>query len=609
MKKYFYIIIIALGVTLFTSCQDWLDMPSENKFDSVTVFQSISKAEMAVLGAYKSAISQEMFYQLLSGTDECASTELNNSKGIFSRYSYDSSNSAGNSTYTSMYSTIEQANNCIKGLNLMSASNDEEQKLIDKLIGESLALRAYAYFHVVRLFGDVPFSLVPIVDAPSITSGRYDRDKIYDQCVADLQEATKLIPWKNEGNIPAERISKQAAYGILARVALHAAGYSLRFDIESFDASSIKLSKRSDQERVRELYTIASEACKEVIGRKENRLENNFDQVWRDLLCKRYNQESIFEHGMYGIDHNDIRLGYTTGIPTPSGNKPYGRGAPQLIAMPTLYFEYDGMDQRRDATICNYEIRSNNNVATMLPYSSRAIGKYRGTWKSERGSSDSRRDINAPILRYSDILLMYAEAENELNNGPTASAVDAFEEVRLRAFMGDKNLIGTTPTSKEDFFNAIVQERKLEFAFEGMRRGDITRWGIQYEILTEEKAKLIRMADHVDEYSNTPRYVAYKSLVMTALEEPNKGLSIYKSYVEEPTQTEKDMLASEGYILINLYDANTGGFFANALDSDLTWISSAFEGLQRNKTELLPLNNVMMNDNPELRTQQHPLYR
>lgn len=608
MKKYFYLTIL-FGLVFYTSCQDWLDMPSENKFDSVTVFKSISKAEMAVFGAYNAAISQEMYYQLLSGTDECMSTELNNSKGIFSRYAHDSSNSAGNSTYNAMYSTIEQANNCIKGLNAMTANNDEEQKKIDKLMGESLALRAYAYFHVVRLFGDVPFSIVPIADAPSITSGRYDRDVIYDQCIDDLQKAVTLLPWKNEGNIPSERFSKQAAYGILARVALHAAGYSLRFDIKTYDPASIKLSKRADEARVKELYSIASNACKFIIDRNENKLVDKYDQVWRDLLCKRYNNESIFEHGMYGPNHNDTRLGYTSGIPTPASNVPYGRGAPQLAVMPTLYFEYNENDQRRDATICNYEIRTNNNVATMLPYSSRAIGKYRVTWKKERGSSDSRRDINAPILRYSDILLMFAEADNELNNGPTPAAVDAFEKVRTRAFSGNKNLIGDTPKTKQGFFDAIVKERKLEFAFESIRRGDVVRWGLHYDLLTNEKAKLIKMAKHEDEYAEIPKYVAYKTIVMSVLEEPNIGLKIHKTYLQEPDQTEKNLLTAGGYTLINLYAANTGGFFANALDANLSWITSFFEGLQKNKTELLPLNINMMNDNPELREQQHPLYR
>lgn len=609
MKKKIHIILVGFGVLLFSACQDWLEMPSENKFDSVTVFQSVSKAQMAVLGAYNSAIAQEMYYQLLSGTDECMSVELNNSKGTFARYAYDATTTAGNSTYTAMYSAIEQANNCVKGLLTMTGSTEAEQKLINQLLGEALAIRGYAYFHVVRLFGDVPFSLVPTADAESITTGRYNRDEIYDQCVADLQEAVRLLPWKNEDNIPSERISKQAAHGILARVALHAAGYSLRFNIETYDAASIQLAKRPDATRVAELYTIARDACSAVMTKGENNLLDKYDKIWRDLVCKRYNEESIFEHGMYGTAHNDIRLGYATGIPTPASNTPYGRGAPQVAAMPTLYYDYDEDDQRRDVTICNHEMRTNNNEVTLVPYASRTIGKYRATWKNERGSSDSRRDINAPILRYADILLMFAEAENELNNGPTAAAKSAYEKVRLRAFNNDDTQIGTTPTTKDAFFDALVQERKLEFAFESIRRGDLVRWGIHYETLINEKSKLIRMANHEGEYSSIPKYAAYKIIKMTVLEEPHIELPVYATYVTEPDQATKNALAADGYTLVNLYAANTGGFFANALDANLSWVSSFFDGLQKNKTELLPLHESMMNDNPELRDQQHPLYR
>src|SRR5690606_36307607 len=100
-------------------------------------------------------------------------------------------------------------------------------------------------------------------------------------------------------------------------------------------------------------------------------------------------------------------------------------------------------------------------------------GKYRAKWKKDRGSSDSRRDVNAPILRYADILLMFAEAENELNGGPTPAAKDAFEEVRLRAFKNDATKIGAVPSDKEGFLDAIIKERKLELAFEGTRRTDL----------------------------------------------------------------------------------------------------------------------------------------
>lgn len=607
MKKIINIILVCSLILFLGSCEDWLDMPSETKFDTSNIFLSTSKAEMAVLGSYSAAIAQEMHYQLLSGTDECMSVENNNSKEIVARYAYDASNAPGN-TYTAMYSAIERANNCIKGIPGMSPANDTEKKLLDRLLGEAYAIRAYGYFNIVRFWGDVPFSTVPTADAPSITAGRTDRDVIYDQCIADLQEAVKLIPWKKEGNIPSERISKQAALGLLARVALHAAGYSLRWDLNTYDPASVRLAKRSDAARVTELYTIARNACQEVINKNENSLVENFDKLYRNLATKAYNDESIWEFGLYGTTQPDVRIGYTSGISTPTGSM-YGKAAPQIAPMPTLYFDYEEGDQRRDVSICNYEILNATGTASMNAYPSRTLGKFRVTWKKERGSSDSRRDINAPLLRYADILLMFAEAENELN-GVTDAAKNAYEKVRLRAFKNDAGKIGTTPTNKEDFHKAIMKERKLELAFEGVRRSDIVRWGVQYETLMEEKAKLIRMANRTGEYADIPRFAAYKRFAMTSFEESTIALPVYKYYSEEPDDTEKAQLTNDGYTLVNLYGQNTGAmFFNNELKEDILWVQRFFNGLIKNKTEIFPLNNTMMNDNPELRDQQHPLYR
>lgn len=607
MKNIINIITFCSVVLFCSSCKKFLDMPSESKFDTNTTFENAGKAEMAVLGAYSAAINPEMYYQLLSGTDECMSIENNNSKEIFARYAYDATNTV-NSTYTAMYSAIERANSCIKGISELASKSTSDKALTDKILGESYAIRAYAYFNIVRFWGDVPFSMVPTMDAESFTLPRTNRDLIYDQCISDLQKATTLIPWKKEGGIPSERISRQAAYGLLARVALHSAGYSLRWNLSTYDAGSVKLEKRADAARVRALYTIARDACNAVILRDENSLVGNFDKLWRDILTKRYNDESIWEFGMYGPNQPDVRIGYTSGISTPTGTV-YSKAAPQISAMPTLYFDYEDGDQRRDVSICNYELLNAAGTASMNAYPSRTIGKYRVTWKKDRGSSDSRRDINTPILRFADILLMFAEAESELN-GVTPAAKQAFEKVRLRAFKNNASLIGTTPTDPKDFLTAIIKERKLELAFEGTRRTDLVRWGVQYETLMAEKNKLIDMANHTGRYANIPKFAAYKRFNMTVFEEPTIGLPVYKTYQAEPGQTEKDQLKTDGYTLVNLYGPNTGAMtFNNELKADAIWVTRFFNGLTKNKTELLPLSNTMMNENPELRAQQHPLYR
>ena len=558
MKKITAILSMSACLLAFTSCEDWLNMPSESKADSSTVFESLDRAEMAVVGAYNSLNTQELGYQLLMGTDECVSTE-SNSKYNVSNYDYTNTSSMLNSTYTSMYKAIEYANVCIKNLPAMSVSEGEQTKL-NGLLGEAFAIRAYAYWCIVRFYGDVPYTDVPTSDLTTYSSSRVSRDIIYDNCVADLQRAVELLPWYDEGYLKTpERISKNAAYGILARVALYAAGYSLRWDLNTvpYDKATVKIAQRDDTERIRELYQIAADACKAVIVHGKNGLLDDYDQIFRDLGNQTYSEETIFEFGSYGPNGTNVRTGYTNGIPTSGQDNStggMGKGGGAMIAMPTFYFEFDKDDQRRDVSICNYGLKlsSNGNEYQMNTFAGMGVGKYRINWKSEKGTKDDRRDINWPLLRYADVLLMYAEALNELNNGATVEAVNAVKQVRMRAFRNDEDKIGTIPTSYEDFRNYIIKERKLELSNEGLRKSDLARWGILVDYLTEEKAKLVRLCNREGEYVDVKPYRAYKLTSTPKFLDPTIALD----YIEMDEDDVKPILTT--YELQKLHIMNNG---------------------------------------------------
>ena len=121
-----------------------------------------------------------------------------------------------------------------------------------------------------------------------------------------------------------------------------------------------------------------------------------------------------------------------------------------MIAMPTFYFEFED-DQRRDVSVCNYGLKlsTGNNAYQMNTFAGMGVGNIVLTGKRSEVPSDSKRDFNWPILRYSDVLLMYAEALNELNNGATPEAEKAVEDVRLRAFNNDASkLVQFLPVMK-----------------------------------------------------------------------------------------------------------------------------------------------------------------
>lgn len=605
MKKNIYLIGIIISAIFFNSCQDWLDMPSETKFDSTTIFESISKAEMAVVGCYSSTFNRELYYQLGMGTDECISTEgETNSKNQIANYVYTSS-IAPTATYKAMYTGIEYANVCIRGLHGMSAGSDAEQKKINMLLGESYAIRAMNYLNLVRFFGDVPYSTVPVDEMDSFTSSRVSRDEIMDGCVEDLQKAIELLPWQSEGMVlTVERFTKNAACGILARVALYAAGYSLRWDLQTYDPSTVKLAQRPDADRIKQLYKIAADACETVIRKGENQLLPKYETIFRDLVNGRYNAESMLEIGQWGPDVNGHVTGYTNGMYAHTSCM-YGKSQPAMHALATYYYDFEEGDTRRDVTLCNYSLASDN-VRQMNAYTSFTIGKFRVDWKKEIGTAINKRDINWPMLRYADVLLMYAEALNEYNNGPTADAINVLKMVRERGYEDDSK-IGTIPSTYADFRNAIINERKLELGFESFRRTDLIRWGILFESLTQTKQNVTDMANKTGKYSDIDLYWAYKKVAATSFEDPIVSVP-YIAFKQKPSAAEEAQLVADGYTLLEMHSSNSLSY-AQKLDASATWLVGLFRGLEKNKVELLPFNTTEIIDvNPGLQGEQHPLY-
>ncbi|WP_207421325.1 RagB/SusD family nutrient uptake outer membrane protein [Desertivirga brevis] len=601
--------ITGLSCALFalaslSSCEKFLDRPAADSFNNETIFTSPARAEMAVVGAYEQTFNRELYYQFGMGTDECMSTEgETNSKNQVANYVYTTAN-IPTSTYSAMYLGIEYVNAAIAGIEKMQVTSQSDKARLDMLLGECHAIRAMNYWNLVRFFGDVPYTDIPAAQLTTFESSRVSRDTIYDRCIADLQKAVVLLPWKSAGAVPtAERFTKNAAYGILARVALYAAGYSLRWDLNTYSAASVKIAQRADAVRIKELYKIAADACKAVIDKKENALLPKFETVWRDLINNRYNNENMLEYGQFGKDNNGSAVGYTNGMFIHTSSF-FGKSQPAMAATPTYWFDFAEGDQRRDVTIANYGIQSDNS-RLMNTYSSNTIGKFRSTWGKVLGTAINQRDINWPVLRYADVLLMYAEALNEYNNGPTAEAIAAFEEVRKRGFGGDATKIGATPTTYTGFRQAIIDERKFELGFEALRRTDLARWGILYEALTETKQKLIRLAQRAGEYQNVDSHRAYKIEKATAFDDPVVAVP-YTGY-KSLTKPDSTALVQQGFSVLRMHNAsplNSQG----VLSPTAPVVTGQFRGLEKEKVEILPLATSTIDINPGLRGQQHPKY-
>lgn len=605
MKK---ILIIAAGTLVgvsLNSCKKFLDKPSPNRYDSQTIFESVGKAEEVVVGCYSSTFNREESYQLGMGSDECMSTEAqSNSKNQVGNYVLTAS-IAPTSTYTAMYAAIEYANVAIAGLPTVPVSSTADIAKVNMLKGEALAIRAESYLNLIRFFGDVSYSIAPVAQSGVFTSSRTSRDIIYDGIVADLQQAVTLLPWKSAGMVTTpERFTKQAALGMLARVALYAAGYSLRWDLTTYSPSSLKIAQRTDATRIKQLYQIASDACKQVITQGENNLLPSFETVFRNLATGVYDNESMLLYGQWGASNNGASNGYTNGIYIHPSSV-YLKSQPAMAAVPTYYFDFAAGDTRRDVTICNYGINSDNGH-DMNTYSSNTVGKFRANWGATVGTAVDKRDIDWPILRYSDVLLMYAEAQNELNNGPTAEAITYYEKVRTRGFGGDATKIGTTPSDYTGFRNAIINEREYEFGFEAMRRTDLERWGILFDKLTATKQKLIDMCNHVNAYATIDKYRVYTRTITSTFPDPTVSVA-YTGYATL-LPADSTTLAKSGKVVMKMFGVsplNSQG----ELRFDGALVTGLYRGLEKNKVELLPLAQTIIDGNPGLKGQQHPAYQ
>lgn len=624
MKK-IYIALAAFSLTA-VSCADFLDIPSQTKFDSGTIFKTEARAEMAVLGAYHAGWSDEIWYQLGMGTDEVYSIEsVTNSKYQIGNYVLSADRTAG--CFSTFYRAIEYANVCLEGLAGMEQTDN-----VRRLTGESLCIRAAAYLNLIRYFGDVPYQTLPVASLDSFYSSRESRDVVYDGIIGDMQKAVDLIPWKSDiGDFTPERYCKESAYGLLARIALYAAGYSLRWDLGSYSEGSLKIARRDDPARVKELNKIAMDACDEVMKETARRasfsLSRDFGTIFRDLVNGRYNEESLLEQGKYGTNVK-CNVGYTNGASCHASSM-YGKAFPQMRINPILYFDYLEGDTRRDVTICQYAVDSESKMYEM-PFGCFYIGKFRPTWKSSIGTDVKARDINWPWMRYSHILLMYAEAANEYHGGPTAEAIAALKEVRLRAFGWDESKIGTIPSGHDEFLEAIIEENKLEFAGESWRRTELCRWGIHYETLTENKAEIMKLAGREGRYADADRYRIYKP-VDGVWQYPKDNIPYTALKTMQLTKAEIEAWEAQGYIVVDMHDSNahcthadnteimTFGTFETEQDGlrvykgkdgyeSTTRYVNLFGGLRKLHSELLPLSKTNMDVNIGLQGQQIPGY-
>lgn len=537
--------------TSMTSCSDWLEMEAYTSDDIETTFSDEVRADKFVQGCYRGLIHNEMFYQLGMGETvmhSCEDGSTNNSKYMMCNYKFDALIPATVTTiYKEQYRIIEATNIAISNLSKMPETEKRNQ-----LLGEAICIRAFCYLNLIRIYGDVPAVYTPLEemdpnDENTFYPKRSSRDEIYDKVISEVQSVIDWLPWFEESDYQTpERITKQGAYALLARLALYAGGYSLRWNLETNDPATLKMARRDDATRVKELYQIADNACFQIINHGSNSLVqahedmSGFQYLWYNHCQRNFtatNTEILWETAQYGDVTNSQFTTYAQ--PGSRGGK-YGSLKAMQFMLPTYYLSFNPKDTRRDVSCTSYSIyflekgsANDTWVDVGTTYSCIMPGKFRLSW-CVAPQSNKQRNLDIPIFRYADVLLMYAETQNYLNNGPTQAAKNALQEVRNRAGVGEEL---TIPNEQEAFDDAIVQERKWEFATEFTLRTDLIRMNRLTKELAKTKQAMKDLSDRKNEYANIPTYRLYKFHI-DAQEYGDKFLAVDYIDLTDPSEIE-----------------------------------------------------------------------
>lgn len=455
MKKYIYIKPFILIMLLLTACNDdILEKSNPAQLSTDTFFQTADQLQSSVNAIYSALQANQLYnreyfflHDMLSD-ENSANSQLEAPRRAVLEYSLAPTNLLIVSVFTGCYRVIHRANLVIsKAGEVPEIEISEDMR--NRLIAEARFLRAWAYFELVSLWGPVPMLTEPATSPEG--SERTPVNTIYDEVIIpDLDFAEENLLLKSEYDAAdLGRATKGSAQALKGRIYLFRAAQDPAF------------------------YADAREELDKVIQSVEYSLVDSYMDNFTHL--NENNAESIFE----------VQFSESFG----SGNpwSPDGNGIAEITFRGQEYTPvtgwnnvdpaeglrnaYEAGDPRFDYNFFVNGDTYNNGTETMEGLEEPGWQKYSNAY--QRNSENQISGINFRVIRYADVLLMMAEVENELN-GPDA-AVGYVNQVRARPSV-DMPPITPTPATKEEMFDLIVNERRVELAGEQIRNRDIRRW-------------------------------------------------------------------------------------------------------------------------------------
>jgi len=462
MKK--YTILLLCMVMAFSSCDDFLTITPETQLSLVTFFKTETDFVQAVNGAYaplrgyysnqawllgelhsdNTYYMRNVLFGAVENQEDLADFSVPESNGT-------TPNAHVLNAWRALYLIIARTNQVLSSIDAVEFNAASK----NNIKGQALFLRSFAYFELVRYFGKVPLHLTPVAGREGAALPLAEESVVFAKIVQDLTEAVSLLPQKAQ-QLPG-RVTQGSARTLLADVFIY-------------------LKRWSDAELI----------LAPVISSGQYSLMASYAMAFSGNISNKNNAESVFEvqyiegaDGLQGtflyqflprpMTIGEVRLLMGTINPQPIDGQGNNIPTPDIIAA------YEAGDLRKEASITQIAVSGRPGSVKLTPY----IKKFLSTH-----AQHNNHGVNWPVYRYSEVLLLMAEALNE--QGKSGEATGLLNQVRSRAGLASSSAAGQALMRE-----AIFKERRVELAFENKRWFDIMRTGRIQEIIVPYGRRIV----------------------------------------------------------------------------------------------------------------------
>lgn len=499
--KYIGKIFLCGLILISAGCTDFLDEEDPSNLTPSNFYTIPDHAEAAIAAVY----DDTRFYgdgagifssnwQLLEAPTGTSTTETAQNSDLNNLYSLTWDGNTGHivNWWRGLYKVIANANLVLAEVPDITPM-DEGQKA--SILGEASFIRAWAYFYAVRLWGDIPLVLTPqTASSEDFFPSRIPIEQVYNQIISDLEAAESAgLPWTDQSG----RVSQSAAKALLAKVYLTMAGAPLN--------------------KGNEYFQLAANKSKEIM---DNAGTISLFDNYMDLHDERFGNQQ--EH-IFMLQYNNLVASNPMGNMFPnfkpvSYRGPSGTGS----SVPTFSFyesyedgDIRAMDQQGYFYTSYYENGNGNPFDLGAPY---IFKHFNVIANGIAGSPGTAQDnLNVPMIRYAEVLLIFAEASNEVN-GPTQDALDAVGMIRDRAGLTTPDLSSLTNTS---FQKLVWTERWHELCYEGITWFDMVRLQKAFNETTKDFDEFVGHINLNSNQSLQERHLLFPIPIQELLNNPN----------------------------------------------------------------------------------------